>query len=321
MVVRKKTSWKTLLCYPVGLIMYLPWLIVSFISKQNELNNFWIGIPQWKDMPWTVLFFLGGRRLLWYLCLGTGALICLKMFYNLVFKKGKEDLISVLGCMAVLSIAWVIGIVYIYSRYINPDGSLFEDRYFTVIAPQIILITAWGIDDLIAAADKILLRMNGREALKKTVSVVVRGFVLAVLCGYWIICYKQAYISIHKPREEFRQVSDYLIGEGDVWNKNTALIASNGACVLDGFIDYYFEKRGYEKPGNIINGTVNSEYESRFYKNYIEWPEKDILHFEKVYCMNVHEGYDEDLRKFLEQYYTQIPVSHGPEGIEVWNRK
>lgn len=319
LIIRKKASWKTLLCYPAGLIIYMPWLVVSFFHKQEELASFWIEAPEWKEILWTVLFYVSGRRVLWYLCLITGVLICAAALRNLIKKKEEGTAAVGLGCVFTLSIGWVIGIVYVYSRYINPQGSLFLDRYFMVIAPQILLVTTWGLDAFTAVAAKAVQKCH-LAFLKKMVPALAGGVVFIVLCGCFIICYREAYISIRKPREEYRQLSDYLISEGRLWDGNTALAGDNTWCVMDGFVDYYLVKRGYDEPANVINAGTGKAEENRFYKNYRQWSEEELLKLDRIYCVRIHMGYDDAWADFLEEHYNRQPVDDSL-GVEVWDKK
>lgn len=137
----------------------------------------------------------------------------------------------------------VIGVVFLYSRYINPQGSLYVERYFMVIAPQILMITAWGIEDFITVTDRFTSwNILKSSWLKRAMPAAVRGVILIGLCVYLVLCYKESYIAIRKPRQEFRQAADYLIQAGEMWNDNTALVGSNRYCMLGGFVDYYFVK-------------------------------------------------------------------------------
>lgn len=317
-IIRKKCSWKVLLCYPLGLLAYCPWLIVSFVSKSSELQDFWAEVPQWKNMPWTILFFLSGRRILWYVCLAAGGALCIKTVISFFYKHMERNTIINLGFICTLSIGWVIGLVFLYSAYLNPEGSLYVERYFMVIAPQILMITAWGIEYLIIFSEKITQYLKAGW-LKKSFPVIVRSGIALALCFYFLICYKEAYISIRKPRQEFRYLSEYLIGEGKLWNDDTALVGSNRYCALDGFIDYYFVKRGVEAPANIIDGKINEKEESRFYKNYDQWSKEELLNFNRIYCLKIHMGYDDALKEFLEGNY-QLVLADYDLGLEIWEK-
>lgn len=307
-----------LLCYPIGLLIYCPWLIISFASKSSELQDFWAEMPQWRNMLWTVLFFLSGRRILWYVCLVTGGALCIKVVISFFCKNIKRNVIINLGCICTLSIIWVIGLVFFYSAYLNPEGSLYVERYFMVVVPQILIITTWGIEYIIILSEKMTLRLN-EGWVKRRLPVIIRSGITLGLCFYFLICYEEAYISIRKPREEFRHLSEYLIEEGALWDDNTALVGSNRYCALDGFIDYYFVKQGYEEPANVIDGKINAKEESRFYKNYMNWTEEKLCNFNRIYCLKIHMGYDDVLKEFLEENY-QLVVADYDLGLEIWEK-
>lgn len=96
-------------------------------------------------------------------------------------------------------------------------------------------------------------------------------------------------------------------------------IGSNKYCMLDGFIDYYFIKRGVEPPANIVDGGVHAKEETRFYPNYTMLTKEELLSFEKIYCIRIHMGFDEETDMLIEENY--IKREGIPEGVEIWDRK
>jgi uncharacterized membrane protein YfhO len=40
---------------------------------------------------------------------------------------------------------WVIGISFVYSRYINPRGSMYLERYFFILVPHVLLLAAFAL--------------------------------------------------------------------------------------------------------------------------------------------------------------------------------
>lgn len=297
------------------IVIFLPWLALSFLGKGEELGNFWVEAPQWKDMAWIILFY-SGNRILWYLCMIAGLAVCF-------FVKRRKLLESALGlqCMFALSIGWVVGIVYVYSAILNPKGSLFVERYFMVVAPHILLLTVWGLEGFLnlAVLCAVCLRERGLRSISRAVQMGAGVFVALLLAAGLAVCYRNSHIGILKPRQAFREAAERLIG-GGVEDGSAALIGSNKACGLDGFIEYYFVKRGVAAPRHVIDGRVNRPQESRFYKNYLQWGEEGILQFERLYCLAIHMSYDDKLQQFLEEHYQKLPTEEGA-GIEIWQRR
>lgn len=311
-MIRKKQSWKILLCYLPGLFTYCPWFLISFVNKQNILTDFWPEIPIWKDMFWLILSYLSGRRILWYLCLLTGAAICVT---KVAFRKKKSPVLD-LGFLFTVSIVWVVGIVFLYSVYGN---SLFVERYFMVIAPHILLITALGIDFIMQKGLQILQRCITSASIRTFLRTAALILLLFGYAGYCIICYRDSYIAIHKPNEEFRDVADYLIKDEQIWNSDTVFVGSNDACILDGFIDYYLVSRGYSEPAAVLDCRREQTGEdSRFYPSYAQYSEDELLKYNYVYCLHIHMNYDE-MRPFLEEHYEQTAAPDIP-GLEIWRK-
>lgn len=311
LVVLRKISWRHLLCYVPGCLVYFPWLFASFYYKSWGLDNYWSEAPSWKDMVWTILFYLSGNRILWFICLLTGAFLVGRALYVMRKSDAGEKTGALLAAFCVAVTAWMIGFVFVFSKYIYPEGGLFVERYFTVVQPHILLITALGIDYILDLADKFL---------PKPAMWTVRAATILLLAVSFVVCYRDAYKSIRKPMEPYREAADYLAEDGGIWDDNTLFVGSNEFCALDGFIEYYFEKRGYQAPAHIVDSMVHSEQETRFYPNYAQIPEEELLSYDRIYCMRIHMGMDEALERLLEEHYVQVQTKD-ETGVEIWEKK
>lgn len=318
LILKKKQPVRNLISYIFGGIIFLPWFIISFVSKNDEFNSFWGTVPTWKNPVWTVLFYLSGRRTLWYVCLLTGIWICICFGYHLFFKNLRDSALIHIKAIAVAAIVWVIGIIFIYSRYINPEGSLYIERYFMVVAPHILVVTMLGFDYILTYSKKIIDYFGTGNIVGKCILATIRLITVFILCYYLVLCYKEEYIAIRKPFQPFREAADFLINDQKIWDEDTALVGSNKFCTLDGFINYYFERRGYEAPDNVIDGAVHRKEESIFYKNYAQYSQEDLKKYKYIYCLTIHMGYDDEFQKFLSQYYTMVQDAD-ENGIEIWS--
>lgn len=336
LVLLRKISWKHLLCYVPGCLLFFPWLFASFYFKRWGLDNYWSDVPEWKDMLWTVLFYLNGNRILWYLCLLTGAALCVAALQALRRPYSEDKIKCLLSAFCVVIIGWVIGVVFVFSRYIDPAGGLFVERYFTVVQPHILLITTLGLDYILDWADRLLLRSKDkpagfgedgvqtvksrRDIWPKAAAWLARTAVIVLLVSAYVICYRDSYKAIRKPMEPYREAADYLVKEGKIWSDDCLFMGSNEFCALDGFVHYYFEKRGYKAPAHIVDSMVHSKWETRFYPNYTSLTKEELLSYDRIYCLRIHMGMDEEMKQLLEKYYVQVQTQD-ESGVEIWERK
>lgn len=312
LVILRKISWKQLLCYVPGCLLFFPWLFVSFYYKSWGLESYWSNAPQWKDPVWTVLFYVNGNRILWYLCLLTGAALVVWALRSMKSEDSTQKTAVLLSAFCVVIVGWVIGTVFVFSRFIRPESGLYVQRYFTVVQPQILLIATFGLDGILEFTDRYLHKWKG-------VGPAVRVAVFLLLAAAFVTCYRDSYKAIRKPMEPYREAADYLIQDGGIWEENALFMGSNEFCMLDGFVHYYLEKRGYETPPHIADSMVHSEQETRFYPNYAQLSEEELLSYDKIYCLRIHMDVDEEMKRFLEEYYVQI-LAKEENGVEIWEK-
>ncbi len=320
-VLFRKMSWKQLLCYVPGCVLYLPWLILSFYYKHGGLEDYWSEVPQWKDMPWTVLFYLDGNLVLWYLCLLTGAGCLAYAFFQWKKPCSEKRTKAMLAAFCVTAIGWMIGLIYVFSKYIAPQSGLFVERYFTVVQPHILLVTTLGLDCILDFAGKLWRPERGKcGRIAGAAAWLVRMTVVVLLAVSFVTCYRNEYISIRKPFEQYREAADALVADGGIWKKKSLFTGSNQFCMLDGFVHYYFEKRGYKPPSNIVDSMVHSGQETRFYSNYKALSKKELLSYDRIYCLRIHMNIDDAFLQFLTKHYQRIQ-DRMKNGIEIWVRK
>ncbi|MDE7428206.1 MAG: hypothetical protein K2N00_02860, partial [Lachnospiraceae bacterium] len=214
LVISRKISWKQLICWVPGCLLYFPWLLASLYYKNNGLENYWSQPPGFKNMAWTVLFYLDGNRLLWYLCLLTGAGLLVSAVIWFRKPASEEKTVGLLSAFCVAAAAWMIGVVFVYSRYLYPSGGLYVERYFTVIQPHILLITALGLAFILDTADKaVCVERPKGKIIFQLGGWGMRIGVVVLLVFFFLNAYRDQYAAIRKPFEPYREAADYLVQE------------------------------------------------------------------------------------------------------------
>lgn len=196
------------------------------------------------------------------------------------------------------SIAWVIGITFIYSKFINPNGSIYVARYFFAIIPHTVLILAFGIKSIGE-----LFKRSEWAKNKIKISACFAAF-LVLVC---IANYTSAIIHITSPRQAFRESAEYLAANESVYADDALVVtASSGTA----WIEYYFVKRGFTIPDNVAAGRTanltllvkNGELASS------PFTLDDLLAYEKVYYAYQGLDYAKEgaLADFLNENYEKV---------------
>lgn len=316
LLLKKKNTLAKILSYLPAIITILPWFIISFINKQTEISNFWTSVPEWKNMLWTILFYLNGRKLLFYIFLIAAFSVCIKLIAHLYKRDIFDCYKNYVWFLILITIVGTIVVVFIYSYFINPNGSMYVERYFMVIAPHILLLTTYAFVEILHEGETLSTKYkNGKK-----INSVIKITLLCILIHSFCMCYRDSYISIRKPFEEYETAAEILIRDGNIWNEDCLLIGSNKACALNGFIDYYFKKQGYPIPTNILDCGIHNLLERKLLNHYSELSEKEFLQYNKIYMLRIHMGYDEGLLEFIEEHYHLSHTSWADYGIEVWEK-
>lgn len=64
---------------------------------------------------------------------------------------------------------------------------------------------------------------------------------------------------------------------------------------------------------------MNSTWESRFYPNYTQFSEEELLKYDVVISLRIHMSYDEEFGEFLEHHYVKVQTAD-QNGIEIWEK-
>ena len=156
--------------------------------------------------------------------------------------------------------------VYVYSRYINPLGSIFVNRYFIAILPAFIVISAIGADIICSfVRDKCLFIFNRpkERIMINIIFVCSLGFILGRTA---LTDLKQHAVTVNEP---YREAAYWIYGQEETHLPNT-LVTMTGLWpdfghVYDDIhpgVNYYITK-GWQRP-TINLGFITEE-------NHHEW--------------------------------------------------
>ena len=197
-----------------------------------------------------------------------------------------------------ITCAWVITVVYIYCAYINPGGSFYENKYFLVIAPQIIVIMAYGLTEFRQIC-------MGKRTLKILVYVAFLMLYFTLIYKNYKFCYEFA----HELRMPYRQCAEYLTDTEDIYQKDTLLISVETSNLTHAWYDYYFIKRGKNIPLNTLVFNKNRDIDTleTWDINY----KKNILDkYNEIIVFSLSFSPPEQFEEFMNQYYVMVEEAY-----------
>lgn len=242
-ILRDRKKWKMMIPFFVSAAVFLPWFFTAMQATKVDTGSFWIAPPSWTELPETVGYLLGGNYLL---CILYGAGF-LWLLYDIAVLK-QRDLPRMVYA---LSVPAMLSVIFVYSRWINPGGGLYENRYFIAALPCILLTASYGIERFTSL---------GGKTHQKIVYGTAGGFLLAACAVGGIRSFKDS----KEQYARYSYAAERIIMEDDLDDQDILLICVSyddvGSVVLEGWYDYYLFRKGHEASHLIM--TQNSSLDA-----------------------------------------------------------
>jgi hypothetical protein len=269
--VRRKIKIRCITSYLIAGGAAMPWFLMMVLAVKSNLSTYWAVVPGWLSPASSIKYLLGGDALSPYLfavAVIIGFIILLQSIHS---KEWTTTLF--LWVQTLSSTAWMIGVTFVYSKFVNPNGSVYVARYFFAIIPHALLILAFGIKSIGEL-------LKGSEWTSNKIKIAAYFAVFLVIVG--VANYSSAIIQVMSPYQAFRESAEYLAADESAYADDTLVVtASSGSA----WIEYYFVKHGFAIPYNVATGRTadlilivkDSERISSLFTL------DDLLTYEKVY--------------------------------------
>lgn len=293
---RKKIRFRCILSYLISGGLLLPYVIVMLLTTTRDLggNNAASDIPDLDTLKAT-LYYVAGERYVCFLLLIIG-LVMIAVRYLHGRKKESIDLLSIM----MASFIGLVGGVFFYCAHIDPSGTFYENKYFMVAMPQVLLIMSYAISTLIritfGIADKMPLKL--RQTAKALAIVGVILYYGKLARQNLTQCYDMA----HELRMPYRQCAEYLSEEGGIYRDDVLVISTETMNLTEAWLDYYFVKRGARPP---VRTMVQYADESRDAMEAWDPIDGDEIksRFDKIIVFSISFPWSDTLRGFLDENY------------------
>lgn len=273
----KKNTFKMLIPYVVAGVTFIPWFLAAMRTRVAKVDDFWIEAPKLKNVVETIGYLLGANVLM---CLIWG----LGFVVSIIVIVKKKEIISY-KCMYVIMPVLVIGAMFVYS---NIGGSLYENRYFIILLPELQITAA-------ALFQHIYDGFKGKKGC-----TFIYAFSGIVILAVAIMLFERCHYGVTVQYDRYVFPASYIIDENDIASESTLLAISDYTDVdvtaSLGWYDFYLCKRGYEA-ANLEADTGGID--------------EDILEpyggkIDKIYCMAPVEEVDLEDDSFEMVYQDDV---------------
>ncbi|MCL2080056.1 MAG: glycosyltransferase family 39 protein [Oscillospiraceae bacterium] len=302
--IRKKVHIRCIISYAMAIAAVIPWFISILIFVKYDPGEYWVDIPSSASLLATFYYLLSNHKLTLFMAAFSSVILFAALFLKLRERRWNQTLFFL--AQTLFCCAWVVGVVFVYSRYINPGGSIYYDRYFFALVPHAVLLAALGAGFVIDYIVK-----NSSMRFSHGIAIF-----LAIIAAIGYSSYTISANSVMRIKEPFRELSDYFLQSDDTYSDDTLIVISTGG---EAWVEYYFLKRGFDAPLNIANG-INEPHTKpisdpiplifsggRPAASGRTIAFADILKYDTVYYLNVRGGwgaFHAELLEFLSENYT-----------------
>ncbi|MCL1835344.1 MAG: glycosyltransferase family 39 protein [Oscillospiraceae bacterium] len=293
LLIRKRIRFRCGVSYMLAGVLFSPLLVYAAMRLMERGGSFWPAVPTVAEI-WVLLVKLFGDSMLLLVLFFVMVIVLFfgkALPYFKEYFKDKERLM--LSQFSFVSL-FVLVVVIIYSRFINPSGSIFVRRYFVSILPMVLIVAAAGLEFVM----KVFLGHFSQSRYQQAFFVILAALTISLGTATATSLYYAPY----PHGEPYEQAIEWIYGKEEAHGSGAALVTN---ALLEG-IDYYITHDGARPGFNVVPG-------SRFgTQGYDAW--------EIVYRFDGHGELPGRALAFLEQQYDL--VEHDDDlDVYVYRRK
>lgn len=271
LMVMKQLSVKWFASYIITGILYLPWIYNMICFGATSVVATWQVTPSLNALN-SLINYLAGWNTLFFFLMILGAILTIIRLYS-----KKEFIPSEIAPL--VSWGFTIAFIYLYGTFINPEATMWMERYFVGIFACTTLYAAFAADELC-------------KVFKKKELILAVCVTLSCTNGVRMV----QTLSQQSPTgyQHFREAADWLYSQVNTIYNETTLTLYTPDALLCGWEDFYLTRKGLRDKIDII-----SAYER-------EVRSEDLAGKELVYVYYEHMGLSEALNlKLVENGFVK----------------
>lgn len=233
----KKVKLRFAIPYVSAALVFSPWIYNMFCCNVLSKSEAFQETPSSQKVIDLLEMLSGEQKVAFYLLL----FACCFALVSAVRRRKEPSVAALAPLVPVWLLAGLICGIYFYGIYINPDATMWVNRYFVVLFPAASIL-------ICCAADEIFHLLS-----QKTVRDAV---ILLVVCQFVFSSHSLLKKDISVERQTFKDTADWLYKDAqaeDVYKKSTAIVACAWPNNIAGWKEYYLEEQGRRDPLNVIS--------------------------------------------------------------------
>ena len=274
LLLKRKLEFKYFILYIIPFISIVLWFVYILNTHINNISQYWAENPTIISVIYLIFIILNLNSVN----------VCLVLITNISKKSRLEENEDKKKIRIILFyIIAFISIIYVYSSFINSKASLWVNRYFIAIVPQIVIVSSFYIY-------KAYIGIFGKFLKYVFITYLLLALILNLLISYIYPHYHDAVPYIESY--------EYLKENEDIFDEDTLIIYTLGNY----WFDYYFIQQGERFPANLAvidshkcgNGGEKAkidelEYVVKNFKTYNKpFKSTDFANFKKIYIVELH---------------------------------
>ena len=292
---KKKVKIKSIISYLIAGLAFLPSFIILLLLHKGDVADYGINPPT----LWTI--YKAFRFIIGYVDINV--IIFLVGTVCIIINSFRKNKNNIYINIITYSMTMLILSIIIYSKWINPAGSIIRDRYFITILPHAILVISFIFD-------RIIEKVNNEKA-KELVYFSIIFIALYMIVTTTVLTY---FAPNSTGNVMYEERVDYLKEQDDIYSDDTLIVCTFGRA----WVKYYFTDRGIELPKNVI--IIDPlKYPNTKHMSEVEWDEfeycvkdgkmvsdiivDDVTTYDTIYYMETYRILTDEMYDDLDEKY------------------
>ncbi len=278
----KRIAWTAGLSYILPGLISVTWVIASRIARGLSFGSVtgWYSIPNFSSVDFLLRFLTGNMGITFCLFFLGSAIACTCFFH----RKAKFSWEKFYMQFSLNLVVGTVLLMVIYGNFINQKFTMWADRYFLFLLPEIFLLSALPLYGLEYIKNKCI-KIQWQRVLCLFFGLYLSLNCIVAISSATTYTLNASATSTTRTTEPFREAADWLYTQHNyIYDEKTLVVTSWPEYVLSAWNEYYVTQQGRRDPLNTASWrTVTRD---------------NLLQYDRVYFL--YRGNIKECAKLLE---------------------